>query len=209
MKTKNQVEAEPAGLSQADKDFLRADKERRQRASGGENEIEGIQNSPEVVEQLQRADAIERQHQRLAIGGRELDEQLETFLPLNRAAGSIVEQILHERTELRRLLGMRNVEHIHAYIERLSRERVRNFTIASVADVLKKEVDAFYYAVNGIPEKIRILNESLAYYLQRLRRLNPGQSIGVPEAQAGQPQEPVGDIEVRSNLKRHLKPSWE
>jgi hypothetical protein len=213
VKTKIQVEAEPAGLSEADKEFLRADKERRQRQIGGENEIEGIQTSPEVVALLRRADAIERKHQELSVSGHELDEQLETFLPLDRRAGSIVENILSERTELRRLLGMTNHSHIHAYVERLSNERVRNFTIPAVAEVLKKEVDAFSEAVAGIPRRIKTLNESLAYYIQRLRNLNPGQAVGVPGAMEGyrvmEPDEGGDGITVVGNLKDHPKPSWD
>jgi hypothetical protein len=192
-------------LTDEQKRFLRADRDRRERKSSGEDEINAIQQQPEVVELLKRADALQRHLQNyVAPPARTFDDELENYIPLNRAAGpNLCAEILEYRKQLRQALKADNHGHIHRYIESLSKERARNYTIAPVVVELKRMVDGFSESIDDIPRQVANLNAALSKYVQKLRNLNPGQSIGAGEAQEGQrPEDTGGEIEVISNFHR-------
>jgi hypothetical protein len=191
-------------LTDEQKRFLRADRDQRERNSSGEDDITAIQQQPEIIGLLERADALQQHLQKYVVPpARTFDDELEAYIPLNRAAGpNLCADILEYRKELRNALKADNHGQIHRYVENLSKERVRNYTIAPIAVELKRMVDNLSGSIDDIPRQVANLDAALSKYVQKLRALNPGQSIGVVEAQEGQRPEDTGEITVISNFNR-------
>lgn len=192
---------EPVGLSEADKEFLKTDRDRRLKKDSGESEIERMQRSDEVIALLKEADGTEARRLVLYGPANHFAEQLESFLPLDIAVGpNFVIQITQMRLDLLQTMRMQNCRLIHEKVEKLGIATVRNRTVPFVK-TLRDEVDSFRYGVSQIPDKVANLEAELREYLKRKKNLSPGAKYAGIEAQEGHPPHDGDDgVEVIGNL---------
>jgi hypothetical protein len=137
-------------LSDKDKEFLRAERDRRERKLSGEDEITKVQNQPEVIAQLKRADTLQQYLQEWIVPGPQCGCRLSKYKQLNTAVGRTCSDItsvqaINEQSDTQ--------EHSSIQFVRIYDRGVRNHDSASCAG--QTEVDGFSQLMDEIPRTSR------------------------------------------------------
>ncbi|MDP2604581.1 MAG: hypothetical protein Q8S00_18650 [Deltaproteobacteria bacterium] len=201
---------EQVGLSEADKEFLRRDRDQRVKKDTGETEISAMQTSAEVVGLLREADEIERLAEIYRPVAKRLLDEFESYRPLDIAVGAgRCSSLLEQYNQLRKHVRSENCRIIHEKTEGLGIATARNPTVSFV-ETLRDLVRNHRETIDSIPRLTAEFDLEIKGYVQRKKNLSPNAIYAGNEAKEGvRPASGGGEIRVISNLKDHPKPSWD